>query len=80
MPLIAGFPDLHKAPLTVLLTGEAPMCSGKDKKTRQTMKTLTLLQAGALLMLAVIGAYASPQHHAQTACAKPGTATEVCDL
>ncbi|SMX50873.1 hypothetical protein [Maliponia aquimaris] len=43
------------------------------------MKTLTLLQAAALLMLAVIGAYAG-HSTAATSCAQPAAATEVCDL
>jgi hypothetical protein len=44
------------------------------------MKTLTLLQAGALLMLAVIGAYAGQNATVDGACATTTTATEVCDL
>ncbi len=37
------------------------------------MKTLTILQAAALLMLAVIGAYAGPDDTAQT-CTVPKAA------
>lgn len=43
------------------------------------MKTLTLLQAGALLMLAVIGAYAG-HSSADTTCAAQTKPAEACDL
>ncbi|MBY6119967.1 hypothetical protein [Mameliella alba] len=46
------------------------------------MKTLTILQAAALLMLAVIGAYAGQDAAAQP-CATPQQLTapaEACDL
>ncbi|MBW4982060.1 hypothetical protein KZZ07_05840 [Mameliella sp. CS4] len=46
------------------------------------MKTLTILQAAALVMLAVIGAYAGQDDGAQT-CAAPQQATTqaaACDL
>ncbi|WP_421907042.1 hypothetical protein [Mameliella sp.] len=46
------------------------------------MKTLTILQAAALLMLAVIGAYAE-QDDSTRSCVAPQQATaqvEACDL
>ncbi|SNS54939.1 hypothetical protein [Antarctobacter heliothermus] len=43
------------------------------------MRTLTLLQAAALLMLAVIGAYAG-QDAGDHNCAAPAATVEACDL
>ncbi|ASP22315.1 hypothetical protein ANTHELSMS3_03693 [Antarctobacter heliothermus] len=42
------------------------------------MRTLTLLQAAALLMLAVIGAYAG-QDSGEHNCAAPAATVKVCE-
>ena len=44
------------------------------------MKTLTLLQAAALLMLAVIGAYAGQDTGEHHDCAAPAATIEACEL